>query len=208
MKPRLLFSVLISGLANGLDAVALRGPPKANDPELPSPLGAFWPKSGIADDGALVAPNEKPLMVNFGTSGALPFTFISLVGLSSILNSCSFLGVTGLAAAAAAALPNENGLCETSVPLLLPLGGPKENGDPPTGAVVTGEGPNINGAFFSPPTGGVEGAAPKENGLAAAGLASATGAELGRWPNEKAPADSDPNVGLGASIGVEAPDAG
>jgi hypothetical protein len=137
----------------------------------------------------------------------LPFTFISLVGLSSILNSCSFLGVTGLAAAAAA-LPNENGLCETSVPLLLPLGGPKANGEPPVGAAVTGEGPNINGAFFSAPAGGVEGAAPKENGLPADGFTSAAGAELGRWPNEKAPADSDPKVGLGASTGVEAPDAG
>lgn len=202
-----MLSVFTSGLANGLDAGALSGPPKLNGPELLWPPCAFWPNNEVADDGALVAPNEKPLVVSFGTSSALPFTFISLVGLSSILNSCSFLGVTGLATGAAA-FPNENGLCETSVPLLLPLGGPKGNGELPAGAAVTGEGPNTNGAFFSAPAGGVEGAAPKENGLAADSLLSAAGAELGRWPNEKAAADSDPNVGLGASIGVEAPDAG
>lgn len=166
MKPKPLPSIFVSGLANRLDAGALSGPPKANDPE---PFCVFWPNSEVADDGALVAPNEKPVVVSFGTSGALPFINISLVGLSSILNSCSFLGVTGLAGAAAA-LPNENGLCETSVPLLLPLGGPKENGELDAGAAETGEGPNTNGAFFSAPAGGVAGAAPNENGLASDGF--------------------------------------
>jgi hypothetical protein len=45
---------------------------------------------------------------------------------------------------------------------------------------VAGEGPNVNGAFFSAPAGGVDGAAPNENGFAEAGRASGAGAELGR----------------------------
>jgi hypothetical protein len=59
-------------------------------------------------DDVLGAPNEKPPRASFGASTAFPF--ISLVGLSSILNSWSFLGgVTGRAGAAPA-LPNANGL--------------------------------------------------------------------------------------------------
>jgi hypothetical protein len=103
-------------------------------------------------------------------------------------------------------LPNGNGLCETSVPWLLPLGGPKENVELAAGAAVTGEGPNVNGAFFSAPAGGVDGAAPNENGLAGEGCVSGAGAELGRWPNENAPAASDPKSGFGACTGADAPD--
>ena len=54
---------------------------------------------------------------------------------------------------------------------------------------MTGDGPNVNGAFFSAPAGGVDGAAPNENGFAGEGPASGAGAELGRWPNENPPID-------------------
>lgn len=152
----------------------------------------------------LGAPKEKPVRDSLGASATFPF--MSLVGLSSILNSCSFLGGVIGRAGAAPAVPNENGLCETSVPWLLPLGGPKENVELAAGGAAAGDGPNVNGAFFSAPAGGVDGAAPNENGLAG-GRASGMGAELGRWVNEN-PADSDPKTGFGASIGVDTPDAG
>lgn len=67
--------------------------------------------------------------------------------------------------------------------------------------------PNENGAFFSAPAGGVEGAAPNKNGFAGEGLASGVGAELGRWPNENTP-DSVPNSGFAVSAGVDAPGVG
>lgn len=99
--------------------------------------------------------------------------------------------------------PNENGLWETSVPLLLPLGGPNEKPELGAGAGLTGEAPNVNGAFFS---GGVAGAAPKEKGLADEALFSAAGAEPGRSPKENpldAPGAPAPKRGLGASTVVE-----
>lgn len=101
-------------------------------------------------------------------------------------------------------LPKAKGLCETSVPLLLPLGGPKENAGGAAGAAVTGEEPKVKGAFFSAPAGGVDGAAPNENGLAEDDLTSAVGAEPGRWSNENPPVAPEPKRGFGASTGVEA----
>lgn len=70
-----------------------------------------------------------------GRSGAfpLPLIFISLVGLSSILTSCSTLG--GVAGRTGVVGANENGLLETSV-ALLPLDGPKVK----VGAEVVGVG--------------------------------------------------------------------
>lgn len=88
------------------------------------------------------------------------------------------MGRTGVAAA----LPNAKGRCETSVPLLLPLGGPKEN-EGAVGGAVTGDVPKENAAF-SAAAGGVAGAAPNENGLSEDGRGST---ELARWPNKKPP---------------------
>ena len=96
-------------------------------------------------------------------------------------------------------VPNENGLWETSVPLLLPLGGPNEKPVLGAGVGLTGEAPNVNGAFFS---GGVAGAAPKEKGLADEGLFSAAGAEL-VFPKENPLEAPAPKRGLGASAVVE-----
>jgi hypothetical protein len=166
----------------------------------------FWPNNAEPVDDVLGAPNEKPARASFGASTTFPF--MSLVGLSSILNSCSFLGGVIGRAGVALALPNANGLCETSVPWLLPLGGPKENVELAAGGAAIGDGPNVNGPFFSAPAGGVDGVAPNENGLAGGGRASGVGAELGRWPNKNPPADSEQKTGFGASIGVDAPDVG
>lgn len=47
-------------------------------------------------------------------------------------------------------------------------------------AAGAGEVPNVNGAFFSFPAGGVDGGAPNEKGFAVEGLASELAAELGR----------------------------
>jgi hypothetical protein len=136
---------------------------------------------------------------------AAGFTCVSLVGLSSILISCSLLlflgGVTGLDSGAP--LLNVNGFGPSEAGVLetkekpLPLAGAAEGA------------PKENAGFLSATAGGVLGAAPKAKGafdvsLSCTGKAGVDVSGDG-WPNEKAA--GPPNSGLGPSgTGVKTTD--
>jgi hypothetical protein len=87
--------------------------------------------------------------------------------------------------------PNVNGLLETSLPLLLPVGAP--NDIPVVNPDDTPGGPKVKMGFLSATAGGVLGGAPNENGLLDAFPSSGT---LGGWPNKK------PELGCAAGVGA------
>lgn len=132
------------------------------EPKLNPGAGVTGLCANKADAVGVDAVNEK---LRVGLSGAfpLPFTFISLVGLSSMLTSCSTLG--GVAGRAGVVGANKNVLVDTSVPLL-PLDGVpnvKVGVDVVVGVVALKE--NVEAGLVS--LAGCAGAPPNENGLEA-----------------------------------------
>jgi hypothetical protein len=149
--------------------------PKLNPPGLDSAFSSAFaaPKGVAAEAPNANGPAPEDWLPNDDVAGNgkpsvfvdLPSSVIPRVGLSSMLTSSSCRGgVTGRAGGADA--PNENAFLGAS--LAAPPGAaPKENMPPlaPGAGVVPLGVPNVNGdgAFFSG-AGGVEGAAPNENG--------------------------------------------
>lgn len=140
------------------------------------------------EEAPLVAPNADPDEGNENGLASSGLLVVSLVGLSSIRNSCSLLGGVTVRAGAAIGAPNANDF-EVSA-----LGAPKEKG-------AGGANWNIEDVVLSAAAGGgVLGGAPNENGLLgpAPVVVTVLASSLG-GPNEKAlPLE---NSGFGVSEG-------